>query len=77
MSPDPGTSSKKSLSSGSRQERWAQNLWEDGISPSCNTPHCVCEGPVVNSLDVVDIGEEVLGRAQLESGREEVNNRET
>ena len=37
----------------------------------------LCEGPVVNSLDVVDIGEEVLGRVQLECEREEVNNGET
>ena len=32
------SSSQKSLSSGSRQGRWAHNLWEDGISPRCNTP---------------------------------------
>ena len=33
----------------------------------------LCEGAVVNSLDAVDIGEEVLGRVQVECGREEVN----
>ena len=36
----------------------------------------LCEGAVVSSLDAVDIGEEVLGRVQVERGREEVNNRE-
>ena len=34
------------------------------------------KGAVVNSLDAVDIGEEVLVRVQVECGREEVNNRE-
>ena len=36
----PGRSSQKSLSSGSRQGRWAHNLWEDGVSPWGNTPRC-------------------------------------
>ena len=36
----------------------------------------LCEDAVVNSLDAVDIGEEVLVRVQLECGRAEVNNRE-
>ena len=36
----------------------------------------LCEGAVVNSLDGVDIGEEVLVRVQVECGREEVNNGE-
>ena len=36
----------------------------------------LCEGAVVNFLDDVDIGEEVLVRVQVECGREEVNNRE-
>ena len=31
---------------------------------------------MVNSLDAVDIGEEVLVRVQVECGREEVNSRE-
>ena len=36
----------------------------------------LCEGAVVNFLDAVDIGKEVLGRVELECGREEVNNKE-
>ena len=32
-----------------------------------------CEGAAI-SLDAVDIGNEVLGRVQVECGREEVNN---
>ena len=35
----PGRSFQKSPSSGSRQGRWAHNLWEDGVSPGNNTPH--------------------------------------
>ena len=34
------------------------------------------EGAMINSLDAVDIGDEVLVRVQVECGREEVNNRE-
>ena len=34
------------------------------------------EGAVVNSLDAVDIGDEMLVRVQVESGREEVNDEE-
>ena len=34
------------------------------------------EGAVVNSLDAVDIGDEMLVRVQVESGREEVNEEE-
>ena len=34
------------------------------------------EGAMVNSLDAVDIGEEMLVRMQLKCGREEVNDRE-
>ena len=36
----------------------------------------LCEGAVVNSLDAVDIGEEVLVRVQVGEGREEVDNKE-
>ena len=36
----------------------------------------LCESAVVNSLDAVDIGEEALGRVQVECGREEVNDGE-
>ena len=36
----PGRSLQKSLSSGSRQGRWARNLWEAGTSPGGNTPRC-------------------------------------
>ena len=36
----------------------------------------LCEGAVVNSLEAVDIGEEVPGRVQVECGREEVNDGE-
>ena len=36
----------------------------------------LCEGAVVNSLDAVDIEEDVLVRVQVECVREEVNNRE-
>ena len=36
----------------------------------------LCEGAVVNSLDAVDIGDEVLVRVQVEKGREEVNDGE-
>ena len=36
----------------------------------------LCEGAAVLTLSVVDIGDEVLGRAQVERGREEVNDRE-
>ena len=36
----------------------------------------LCEGAVVNSLDAVDIGEEVLVRMQVGQGREEVNDGE-
>ena len=36
----------------------------------------LCEDAVVNSIDAVDIGEEVLVRVQVGLGREEVNNRE-
>ena len=36
----------------------------------------LCEGAVVNSLDAVDVGEEVLVIVQVECGREEVNDRE-
>ena len=34
------------------------------------------EGAVVNSLDAVDIGDEMLVRVQVECGREEVNDGE-
>ena len=34
------------------------------------------EGAVVNSLDAVDIGEEVLVRVQVRQGREVLNDRE-
>ena len=50
-------------------------FWEDGISP-WGQYSSLGEGAVVNSLDTVDIGEEVLGRAQVECGREEANNGE-
>ena len=36
----------------------------------------LCEGATVISLDAVDIGDEVLGRVQVECGREEVNDGE-
>ena len=36
----------------------------------------LCEGAVVNALVAVDIGEEILGRLQVECGREEVNDGE-
>ena len=36
----------------------------------------LCEGAAVVSLNVVDIGEEVLVKVQVEYGREELNNRE-
>ena len=36
----------------------------------------LCEGAAVVSLDVVDIGDEVLGRVHVECGREEVNDGE-
>ena len=42
-------------------------LWEDGISPWSNSPHCA-------SLGVIDIGDGVPGRIQVQCGREEVNN---
>ena len=35
-----------------------------------------CEGAVVNALDAVDIEGDVLGRVQVEYGREEVNDGE-
>ena len=46
--------------------------WEDGISPQGNTPHWT-KAQWCNSLDAVDIGEEVQVRVQIECGREEVN----
>ena len=36
----------------------------------------LCKGAAVISLDAVDIGDEVLGRVQVECGREEVNDGE-
>ena len=36
----------------------------------------LCESAAAISLDAVDIGDEVLGRVQVECGREEVNNGE-
>ena len=51
--------------------RLVLELWEDGISPGSNTPRCA--KAAVISLDAVDIGDEVLGRVQVECGREEVN----
>ena len=36
----------------------------------------LCEGAAVISLDAVDIGNEVLGRMQVECEREEVNDGE-
>ena len=36
----------------------------------------LCEGAAVISLDVVNIGDEVLSRVQVECGREEVNDGE-
>ena len=36
----------------------------------------LCEGAMINSLDAVDIGEEVLVRVQVGQRREEVNDGE-
>ena len=36
----------------------------------------LCKGAAVISLDAVDIGDEVLGRVEVECGREEVNDGE-
>ena len=47
-----------------------------GVNSARGQDSSLCEGAVVNSLDAVDTGDEVVGRVQVECGREEVNDGE-